>query len=632
MKKKFLLILLCFTLLFLTVTPAFAASTAGTPAILIKQMRKFPHLAYWNHVGSPNNNPDGVTNSPCPTHSGCSWVPGACTCNSFSNAIQCMGFAYKMGYDIVGTDPRTWEKSTTLDASKLYVGDVIRYRGNRHSLCVTGVKGNVISFADANWLPMCQIRWASMDLNDMPSFTYVLHDPNNKLKNSNIDFYLNAGTTLQTPQDTAPDDAELWQAEAGLNLRKSASQTSDKVGSVPYGAKLAVKNKKVADGYLWGKTTYSGTNGWVALNYCTYLSGKVFAPTFRDFSQDQPLNETFLLKWNAVSGADSYTLRLYDEDEKVIKNVQTNDTCAACTLNTTGTYSAVLTSGSTLAPSWVLKSKQLSFAVRNRAEITASAIKVTPATMELVPGGTATIQTTVSPYCANVSLRTSSSNPNIATIGDGIVTGKTYGKATITVTDKVSGCSAKCVVTVTPPAPKNLRQDRNHSGANKVALKWSAVPKVAGYFVYRQQADGSFRYIATTATNSFTDTGRAAGTKYVYKVKAYMMYAGEKVISQPGNAAAGVTSPAAVKKLAVATAAGRTALNWAKDKTASFYIVYRHTKNDKGFVRVATVKQNKFGEHLPSGTLVYYKVRAVKTVGKINYLSAYSAAQNVTVK
>lgn len=117
---------------------------------------KFPHGKYWNHVGG-SNNPDGWTNTPCTHHgSGCGYYPNDCTCNSFDNAIQCMGFAYKLAYDAYGTSARTWAERSNLDGLK--PGDIIRYA--THSIFVTAVNGDTITYGDANGInKSCIIRW-----------------------------------------------------------------------------------------------------------------------------------------------------------------------------------------------------------------------------------------------------------------------------------------------------------------------------------------------------------------------------------------------------------------------------------------------------------------------------------------
>lgn len=49
-----------------------------------------------------------------------------------------------------------------------------------------------------------------------------------------------------------------------LNLRKSASTSSSIIGIIPNGTKLKVTSVSGS----WGKTTYKGKTGWVALQYC----------------------------------------------------------------------------------------------------------------------------------------------------------------------------------------------------------------------------------------------------------------------------------------------------------------------------------------------------------------------------
>lgn len=66
---------------------------------------KFPQDSYWN-----GGNVDGYAWSPCASHSNCDYY-GGCSCNSFGNAIQCYGFALKLGYDAFGTNPRNWPRA-----------------------------------------------------------------------------------------------------------------------------------------------------------------------------------------------------------------------------------------------------------------------------------------------------------------------------------------------------------------------------------------------------------------------------------------------------------------------------------------------------------------------------------------
>jgi len=129
---------------------------------------KFPHGKYWNHTVGGKNNPDGYTSTPCKHHTGkvpcshnackgdggCCYY-GQCGCNSYGSAIQCSGFAFKLGFDAFGKNPKTWTKVYNLN--NLKAGDIIRY-GN-HSIFVTAVNGNTITFGDCNYEGTCKIRW-----------------------------------------------------------------------------------------------------------------------------------------------------------------------------------------------------------------------------------------------------------------------------------------------------------------------------------------------------------------------------------------------------------------------------------------------------------------------------------------
>ncbi len=57
-----------------------------------------------------------------------------------------------------------------------------------------------------------------------------------------------------------------------LNMRSGAGTSYSYVVSIPDGALLTVTQIQSAGGYTWGYTTYNGNSGWVALDYCIYIS------------------------------------------------------------------------------------------------------------------------------------------------------------------------------------------------------------------------------------------------------------------------------------------------------------------------------------------------------------------------
>ncbi len=141
---------------------------------------KFPAGKYWNHVGSSSNNPNGYTSSPCTHHSGNCDYYGGCGCNSFSSAIQCMGYAFKCAYDVYGSYTSSWSSSYSTSAlDSVKAGDVIRYRNDGHSIFVTGVSGSTITYTDCNSDGHCIIKWnRTIDKSTVrSSFTYLRSAP-----------------------------------------------------------------------------------------------------------------------------------------------------------------------------------------------------------------------------------------------------------------------------------------------------------------------------------------------------------------------------------------------------------------------------------------------------------------------
>ena len=135
---------------------------ASTGLSLLELSLKFPHGKYWN-----GGNSDSYTSNPCTHHRrGCRYS-GKCGCNSYiGKSIQCMGYAEKLGYDATGYNPREneggWKKYTSSSAiNNLKPGDIVRYAvGNPgHSIYITGVNGNTVTFTDCNYDGKCGIRW-----------------------------------------------------------------------------------------------------------------------------------------------------------------------------------------------------------------------------------------------------------------------------------------------------------------------------------------------------------------------------------------------------------------------------------------------------------------------------------------
>lgn len=139
----------------------YTATMRKEPSTLDRLKTMFPHGKYWNRVGKSSNNADGYTDTPCPSHD------TTATCNEFNGAKQCMGFAYKCGYEATGKYCiNEWTRYASVSAvDNIKPGDVVHYytaSGSPHSIYVTGVNGETVTYGECNGAGSnhyCKIEW-----------------------------------------------------------------------------------------------------------------------------------------------------------------------------------------------------------------------------------------------------------------------------------------------------------------------------------------------------------------------------------------------------------------------------------------------------------------------------------------
>ena len=154
--KKGLSLILAVIMLFSAVPLTTIKVEANSNVTLESLQKKYPHGKYWN-----GGNANSYTSTPCTHHGSCPYS-GACGCNTFKgHAIQCMGFAYQLAYLIYGGDPYVdWTVNRNVSAlNSLKAGDVVRYKNDEHSIFVTAVNGDTVTYADCNSDGHCKIRW-----------------------------------------------------------------------------------------------------------------------------------------------------------------------------------------------------------------------------------------------------------------------------------------------------------------------------------------------------------------------------------------------------------------------------------------------------------------------------------------
>lgn len=275
MKKAWIVVLCCFILL--AALPIVGVAQAE-PMSIGQLMEKYPHGAYWNHSKGGD---EDYTWTPCTHHVGNCPYNGSCGCNTYKNmAIQCMGFAYQLAALAYDCDPRTqWNNNTSTSAlDNLKAGDIVRYQWNGHSIFVTAVEGDTVTYADCNSDSKCGIAWnrTTTKAKLKTGFTYVKSAPYALPALPSVTVGYDAGGgTIDT--EVVSHTYRIL-SDNGLNLRKDAGTSYGKVTALPCNTlfTVAVGDTKEADGYLWGKTTYGDKTGWLVISdYVELVSANV---------------------------------------------------------------------------------------------------------------------------------------------------------------------------------------------------------------------------------------------------------------------------------------------------------------------------------------------------------------------
>ena len=291
---------------------------AETVGLTLEQLReKFPHGKYWNHADNPGasnavNNQDGYSSVPCSRHG--TIGTDRQTCNGFQPgnrqlSWQCMGYAEKLGYDATGLNPRDsgsgWYIDRSLSAlDELKPGDIVRYRYDGHSIYVTDVQGDIVTYTDCNGDGHCVIHW-DMTVTKAQlraSFTYVHRAP--------------------SATEPGPAHCDCSEAYAGeyicatestpLNIRSGHGSTYPVIGAIPKGATVLVSKASGTGNDDWAHVTYNGLSGYASMQYLskkqaepdvrwshatTTLGGIIGLNFYVELSDDLAANETTAMRF-----------------------------------------------------------------------------------------------------------------------------------------------------------------------------------------------------------------------------------------------------------------------------------------------------------------------------------------------
>lgn len=581
------------------------ATAAYDTSKLVELKEKFPAGKYWNHVGSSKNNPNGYTSTPCTHHGSACNYSGTCGCNSYNNAIQCMGYAHKIVHDITGVDVGSgWEKIYTLKASDLCVGDEIRYLHNGHSIAVLGVDGNTIAYTGANWGANCLIRWGTMNINEITGFSYVYHLKGNTRKNSDFSFL------------EGKSNSEYWMTKKNddsiLRIRNSPSlSNSEIIGQIPPQTKFIVLDSKYWDGeHLWAKIRYDGKEGYAAIEYATYVSGgkdKVDAKNVSDVFA----GTEYKFSWNSVGGANIYYVTLYDKNKDKIKTYETTKTSQNVVFPDSGTSYINVSASNTKATTWSIHSGKIEISVLPAKALYLDSIKL-PKSVTLGVGSSTVLDADFEPQTASKDIKWKSSDNSVATVStSGKVSGLKYGTATITAySDHDNSIKATCKITVATAKVSGTKQTGGNSSGTSVTVQWNAVKGATGYRVYLKSGD-SYKKITDTTKTTATVSKLTAGNSYSIMIRSYRKSGDDTIFGEVGSNFTVKTArkaPTGLKCTSQTTSGYK--ISWKAVSGASKYSVYRYSASNKKWTMIATQTSTSLSLKGETGNAFKYAVSA----------------------
>ena len=185
----------------------------------------------------------------------------------------------------------------------------------------------------------------------------------------------------------------------------------------------------------------------------------------------------------------------------------------------------------------------------------------------------------------------------------------------------MSATTAAATDTTPPAVPSGLAAV---GGTGQVSLTWSANAEsdLAGYDLYR---DGVKVNVTPITATSFTDTGRAAGTTYTYRLAAVDTHGNASAQSAPVSAttAAGTdtTPPAVPCGLAAVGGTGQVSLTWSANAESDLagYDLYR----DGVKVNATPITATSFTDTGRAAATTYtYRLAALDTNGNASAQSA----------
>lgn len=255
-------------------------------------------------------------------------------------------------------------------------------------------------------------------------------------------------------------------------------------------------------------------------------------------------------------------------------------------------------------------------------------------------GETTRLSATVEP--AGVAVIWGSSNNQVATVDNGLVTAKGPGEATIYA--KAGSKTALCTVTVENSISPGVNpasiyatsiSSIKNSGSG-LTVKVKKVSGATGYIFQRRINGGKWSKVADQTGTTFKDKGaNKNGKKYEYRVYAYRK-SGSKTYKSTASAVAGMyyLSKPSISKLT--SKSKSMTVKWGKNGSASGYQIEYNRKKDFSNSTKVNISGKKTTSKkitkLKKGKTYYVRIRTYKKNGNAKNYSAWSDMKKIKIK
>ena len=256
-------------------------------------------------------------------------------------------------------------------------------------------------------------------------------------------------------------------------------------------------------------------------------------------------------------------------------------------------------------------------------------LKFSKTKYQMISGNELTLSYVSEPILTKEQMLTavwSSSNEEVATVKDGIVTAFKAGSTEITI--EVGELSTNCQVEVVSPMEITGIESTAY---NKLKISWTQAPEADGYTIYKKNPEtGKFVVLKSIADNtvvSYTNIV-TCGATYSYRVASYKLEGTKKVYLAESKIVKKTAIPSTPVLQSVNMAAyNKLRITWNKVSGCEGYVIYRSESENGTYSVLKSVTQataTNYVNIVKDSTVYYYKVRAFVTVNGKKVYGDYS--------